>query len=72
MKNADKKSSSKATKGKTASSSGKDTSIGFDPLSNMGPLGSSLDGLDPLSAMAIQNPLSATKGRGSSFGVSRQ
>lgn len=69
VKNVDKKTASRTTKSKTSSVS-KESSSGFDPLSNMGPLGSALDGLDPLSAMAIQSSSAPSKGRGSSFGVS--
>lgn len=68
MKNVEKKSGSKTAKPKT-STVGKETSLGFDPLSDMGPLGSALDGLDPLSAMAMQSQSATSKGRTSSYGV---
>ncbi|KAL4240173.1 hypothetical protein ACF0H5_000967 [Mactra antiquata] len=63
MKTDKKGSSSKKTPSKSSSS----TIV--DPLSDMGPLGSALDGTDPLSAMAAEANRIA-KVRGSSFGES--
>ncbi|XP_053393595.1 VPS35 endosomal protein-sorting factor-like isoform X2 [Mercenaria mercenaria] len=63
IKHADKKGS--ASK-KTPS---KGSSIVSDPLSEMGPLGATLDGLDPLSAMAAEANRTS-KSRGLSFGES--